>query len=345
MPKAVEQSTFDLMQTPTGTEPVLVVGINFGGGTNWYATRDLGWAKPAILSIGECSFDKRSDNAGASGSVQVTLSDHDGSLKFVQDNTLMERAPCKLFLHYSNNPRENMLCLLNGRVGGPISWNEAERTLTLVLDSTIETGDAGFTPTDEFDDISPESRNAAWPMIFGKCAHVPTVHARKKAEGALTTPIRLTSSGYLFDKSARKFNIADDCKVKSYLDADETTNKIYVRGGNAFPQNQTVKITIDGVIFIGSFSGEVFTVTVANAPAYENIPFAARPNPDFADRIKYKLAMISTSAVNIQGYHIYIKDVTQWHNFCIKQEDGKCEFIYDFISPADGQKNSSMKLI
>jgi hypothetical protein len=66
--------------------------------------------------------------------------------------------------------------------------------------------------------------------------------------------------------------MADDCKVKSYLDDAETTNKIYIAVVMLFLKNQTVKITIDGVIFIGKFTGEVFDVDVANAPALRKYP-------------------------------------------------------------------------
>jgi hypothetical protein len=71
--------------------------------------------------------------------------------------------------------------MLYGRIAGPITWNEKERTFEAQVESIQTTGEIGFAPS-EFETDSnyvegllPEAYNIPWPIIFGSPKRVPIV--------------------------------------------------------------------------------------------------------------------------------------------------------------------------
>ncbi len=325
MAKPVTSNFINILQTQTGTEPIFILGIKIGGGINWYSSKKINGASPAILDIGECSSNKRADSEGTTGSVNITLSDYDGASKALYDSSPLEKAGASLYIGFEDQSQESAICILAGQITGPVEWNEESRTLSFSVETVLEAEDAGFSAIDEFDDLIDDAKNVAWPMMFGSPAHVPALKVRKRTEGRLITPIRLRSELYKFNVNGSVAVMDETCKVDSYLGDAKTENVIYIENGEKFPQEEEVEIVIDRVCFKGSFTGNLFTVKEANTPYYTNVDVVPLTDDPRIVFLKYRQIGIDVENFdgNLTGMHVYFKAPAsnyRLYNYVQKQE-------------------------
>jgi hypothetical protein len=344
------QPALDFLNTKTGTRPLLVLGISWGLGVNWYSTKEiiLGGIRCQgnIMSIGDVTVSKREDSYGTTGNVSVTLADLDSGLKFVIDNSITEKAIYTLFLAYEELGRDDMIPLLRGTVAGPVEWIEGTRDLRINLECHTECEELGYAPTkDDIENLWSASEGVPWPHIFGKCAHVPAVKIRGKGSGLLLSSFHLYSKIYENNRETENVDVIND--------ATQEKNKIYIDSQD-ITQNQEISINIDGVIFKGKYNDGVFTVSEANAPIYRNVAIGPRDNTDPeeitraifnspSDALAHTLYLTNVTPLPvIVGCHCYFEEYAP--NYCIAQNGAKCTFLHAFyknknhdpVYPSDG---------
>lgn len=298
--RIVSENTQASFDQRTGTEPILILQVNWGGGLAYYSTRSVNFEGVAycdakIMSVGELSQTKRADNAANTGNISLTLDDTDGKLKYIISNTRVEKRPAAVYLHFEGNEFADLTLLLKGVVNGPVSWKEGDKTIEFQIEIPQDHNEFGFSPTlDDFPDLSPDAQGVPWPVAFGTVAHVPAVHVKKRVEGTLITDIRLQSQIYVEIRD--KNNLLLDLKLDYYPDVYctlpnpggvstvEDKNVIYIWNGENFPQGIQLKILIDNVIFEGTFEGNQFTIFAdaqsaaegVNIPKYTNVKIGGR---------------------------------------------------------------------
>lgn len=352
MGKVVSGGAITQLNRKTGSEPFIVIGINWGAGTSWYSSRAIAGYNANIVEIGTITSSKRQDTMCTSSSVSVTFSDTDGAMKNIIDLRNAEKAPAVVFLAFGGMSTNDFIELLRGKVTGPVSWNEGERTLSLGIESHTESDEIGYSATvDDFSDIMESAEGVPWPMIFGTCAHVPALQIREHTVGHLKFPVKLYKvPSWTHIPSTKIAVLNQDPDVYSLLSDPPVKNKIYVEGGDKFPQNQEIKIEINDVIFRGNMSGELFTVTEGNVSRYGTINFASRsatdntvetsddsdnPNVAWVRRIVFGDELIIPSLVN---HYVYFKVPGTkykgtWSNYVVKQVGNKIWFRYPVVNP------------
>lgn len=322
------------LQTQTASEPIIILGIHWLGQNYWFASKAVNGARPTLVSVGPCVNQKQHDSRCNTSSMAVTLDDNDGTLKGIIDVIIAEKAPCSVYLGFEGLTFEQSLLILNGKILGPVQWSEGDRMLTMTLESQIDAPDAGFAPTDEFTDLSPEAIGVPWPMVFGKVAHSPCIKIRRQKEGFLKTPVRISSQIYRTRPDGQGFILDDNIKTFSYFGDTETQDKIYIRGGDEFEQGKEIKIIIDRVIFKGKFAGEVFSVTQANCPLVENVTFE-----NYTGTVLE--AKVPVGTPNLAGCYIYLKSSSGvWAGFVVHHEGQLLTFKDYFVNPQTKQQET-----
>lgn len=333
----------DALTPLLGVEPVLVVEIFWGGTFCWFATRQINNVNGNIISVGGLKNQKRVDSQANTSSVEITFSDTDGEMKSICDNFQVERAPAAIYLATSELSASDFVTIMIGEVVGPIKWSEGNRTFTLGIESTCNSHEFGYSATiAEFPDINPEAAGVPWPCIFGKCAHVPSLHVRKHTVGYLQCEIQLyMNPAYLITPNNKDFWLKSGPEVNSFATNDAPTVKgfIYIEDGGNFPQNKEIQIVIKDVLFTGTFiSANTFQVKSANDPKYVNVQFDNR-DPLSENWQNHLVAWLQDPSISLVNHHCYIHTVAnqRWYNYCIRQEGAQCWFRTAMVSPITHQ--------
>jgi hypothetical protein len=356
VPRIPSQLASDAINNKTGEAPVLLVAINWGLGINWYSSRDVylpqQFCPGVITSAGDISCDKRADNMGTVSGASLEFHDRDGLFKTNFDIAEIEGKPCSIFLGFEGLTTANAIPLLFGRIVGPISWSERTHKVTFQVESQLIDNEIGFSAEHgDFKDLAREAEGVPWPMIFGKCEHVPVLMIRKHTEGYLQYPIRLKSPIYkiitfpMEGETFRKPIVTND-KVDVYTVTTNEKNKIYVRGGANFPRNKDIQIIVGGVVFKGSFrddnTPELFEVEESNLPKYKEIPIVVAPTdaPAVAGFLK-NLWLADEFQGSIASHHCYFdtNSPDDFYDYCTSQAGQQCIFKYPFIDPATHKEN------
>lgn len=348
----VTTATSTQLNTATGTESVLIVGIDWESSstTEWFATKDITVGskvcKGVILSVGTFTSEKKSENSGTVNSINLMLSDADGTFKDAIDNYAIERSTIIVYQHFVGNAETDLMLLMIGTVEGRPAWDEGQRAFNLTAVSKLKSSQMGYAPTTtDYPDLMPEASGVAWPMIFGSCAHVPALQVYRHSAGMLMAPISLfkspayaTNSRTSGGKTYFNLKITDSPDVYNYASDVPELNKIYVEGGNTFPSG-TIKIEIAGVIFEGSFTGNTFNVTESNLPLYTDLEIGPRLEPASGDAddpdSDYSILWLADPTISLVGKHVYFQTAAayEWYNFCVYQEGTKCYFEKPFRHP------------
>lgn len=91
------------IQTRQGLEPIVIIGITWGGATYLFSSKHQFIGRANVISIGACNWEKKVDSRSTSGSVSVSFDDTDGFLKFVVDQIIAEKSPAKVFLTFAED--------------------------------------------------------------------------------------------------------------------------------------------------------------------------------------------------------------------------------------------------
>jgi hypothetical protein len=178
------------LNSPTGTEPVLVVGVQWGeGDETLYSDRKIAGADypyPKILSIG--NFDTSMTVRGTSDSLnaKIVLDDTDGSLKTISKTLDIHKSRVKIYLMFNGMSLSEKVLLFDGELVTPVEWGEGDRTLSFDVLSKLEGRTVGFSMEEgDFPDIPEEALGQAWPLVFGEVCHIPAVKVRAPRQGYL----------------------------------------------------------------------------------------------------------------------------------------------------------------
>lgn len=288
-----------------GVEPLLILGVEWSDGQEvLYSDRKIDNADypyPFLLSLG--AFDTSTVVSGGSDtqSTSIVLNDIDGSLKQITNTIDIHKRKASIYLCFNGLPVTEKVLLFSGQINSPITWDEGARTLGFDILSKIEDTEVAFTMEDSqyFPYVPPSDRGKVWPLVFGEVCHmqgVPVTALRKgfMAEGVgvmdPTIDQRLCQANKLkcaaqpadpndptskpqIDQSCvtRRFNeicgiLFDKAQQQQYV-----KTHFQIRGGAQFPQNQSIQITVNGVVFTGVMVGENFTVTNVHHPDLDEI--------------------------------------------------------------------------
>jgi len=300
-----------------GTEPILIIKIEWPSDTQYYADKDLTigaiTADGRILSASELQMIEKSDSLGEVAGMNITLDDSDGAIKSKVDKVVIEGTACTVYHHFEGNTDTDLIILLKGRISGDMLWDEGKRTFDFKVESFIVDDEIGYAPEeDAFANMNNEVVGVPWPMCFGTVVHVPAVRIKRQPRGTLKEGINQNYDSFRVD------------------------------GWETFPQSTSITIEIDRVRYTGSFTGAIFTVSQRNINhiAIGNLFLKGRPlsDPHAGDP---SVCWINNplSNRNIVGLYCYIDSITHGPmiNKCIKQAGEKCWFTDPWVSYEQGQ--------
>lgn len=319
MVRILTTSTQTKLAQKLGTEPIIVVKIEWGGtiGTKYYSDKEfvLGalTIEKRLVSFGAINTQEKDTGIGTISSVNVVLDDLDSGIKDIIETVVPQSKKITAYHHFEGLAEADLVPIIRGRLSSPINWNEANRTFSFDIVSEIEGEMIGFAPDEnDIPDICDSAKNKAWPIVFGAVRHLPAVRVICPPTGWLKTR------------------------------ATDFENSFYVDNGKNFPQNTPIEIVLGhGCIYEGSFNGELFTPTLANKPAYTNISVADRvvllEDPDYTNARVLTLNCPASAIPNLAGKWCYILnfpagiETVSRYNYCIKQEGKKCYFIRSWL--------------
>lgn len=173
-----------------GLETVLYVGVKWSGDNEvFYSSNDVEGATKALLSIDQLETTSKVEGNGTSQSVTVTLSDTDGKLTEILNTIDIHKRPAAVYLGFPGVPIAESLPLVSGEINTTIEWDEATRTLTFTILSSVEGRTFGFAAEDgQFGTVDPSQRTAPWPFRFGYTCAFPAVKIGAGIQGFLRAP-------------------------------------------------------------------------------------------------------------------------------------------------------------
>lgn len=335
MPRILSPITRAATEASGGTEPLLVVKIEWSSGSVWYSDKDLMIEEQGcigqLVESSEVSAVVTSSNIGEYSSLNITLFDFDGALKRRVNRERLEGVNCIVYHHYADTGLEDLVVLLNGKMEAPV-WDEGTRRFSCTIETAYKDKDIGFTPeTDAFAGFNNDVAGQMWPLCFGTVLHSPTVKA--KAFGisskVLTPGSNVTISGM------------------EYIPNSFAVLRKLVNNVDQVPLDTDVTVTIDGLLkFSGQFKlliynsqGSIFNVPPDQyyfqvgsvLPTHADLAFGPRVARD-RDALSKRVAWLDeTETANIAGQYVYVSLGGTWIiNYCYNQEGRKCFFSHPF---------------
>lgn len=176
------------VQTALGTEPLLILEVDWTGAPFTYADKDFLGAKGKILSISGLDAIVKIGSSGSSGSLAVTLDDTDGSIKALLNSYDIHKVPARVYQNYEGLVDGDRFLLFSGEVSSPITWLEGDRTIAFQIVNIIEDEQLGFSPEEgEFDFIADSAIGRPWPLCFGSVIRVPAQKITESVRGTSLT--------------------------------------------------------------------------------------------------------------------------------------------------------------
>lgn len=284
------------LTTQYGSEPLIVVKIEWTSGTVFYSDKSATGCTASILDLSNIATALKQETVGEVSAVNISLDDIGGSIKTLIDTNRITGTKCTVYLSFTDFDESSAITILVGRIASDVEWDEGSRKISFTIDTAYSTEKLGFAPTDLVG-LSKDAIGKFWPIVFGSCLKVPAVQIYKDQTGTYAAEPSIGAT------------------------------TIYVSDGDTFPQSTSIKLRLrNGRIVQGTFAGQVFTVTSDNLPYHESISFAARPGGD-PDAATPAVAWI-TGTKNIVGQYCMV-DMGAYKvvNFCTKQEGTKCTFV------------------
>jgi len=307
-----------------GHEPILIIKIDWSSGTKYYGPKEMIigsiYVLGKLIEVSPIASQKKQDNVGMVSVVSVTLDDLDGLLKTTIDTVGIEYTPATIYQFFQGLDEADLMQIYKGQVIGPIEWSEGKRTLQFEIETRLRDLEVGFSADIlSIPYLNPDAIDKAWPLAFGSVIHSPALKLITAPVGRLKYPFKgprdpsqpLTTDPYFND---RQFTLQD--------------------GDGAYFPSGSIRVQIDGVIFEGSFSGDVFTVTDSNVPKYENVLFGNRGDnvpviagaPTDPDINTAYVAWLLTP-ISIVNNYVYIQSSTgSYYLRVVRQENNKIWF-------------------
>lgn len=319
--------------TALGTEPIIVIKIDWPTGVRYYAEKTIAFngqaCKPALMNAFEIASTPKTVASSEISTVGIELSDTDGNLKTIVNTDQIQGSFCTIYNYYVGTNSSDAVILIKGKISGDINWSEGERKLSFSIDNGIKEQEVGYSLSEgDIPNMSLDMIGESFPLCFGTVLKVPATRLYPQILGTVKT-------GW--------------CRALTDWGTTPTlnTSPIEIDGGSSFPQAELITMDFQGIRCQGTFDGNKFYPTTFNDNHYTNVLFSDRDfgDPDVANP---KVVWLTSSTVSLMGKYCYIYDVgfpnlAQYNqvNLCIKQVGNKCWFEDDWtcitIGAPDGQ--------
>jgi hypothetical protein len=196
-----------------GTEPYLVVGINWSGkdggevlysdkaavsrathrpvldGSVGGGTDPRSRYKGLVLEVGGLDDVTKVSGGGSSGAVTVKLDDTDGSVKAILNTTDPHKKNVNIYQTFEGDGA-GIFLVFEGQINTPIVWSEGDRTVTFNVVTVVEDREVGFSAEEgQFPNLPDDAIGKVWPLCFGTALHVPGLTFQKVPVGTILTNI------------------------------------------------------------------------------------------------------------------------------------------------------------
>lgn len=291
-----------------GVEPILVVEMTWPSqGVAYYGDRDVTIGMHVIsgklAELSDIVSQVGSDMRGTTSSVSVVLNDADQTLYARILTTQVELVPARVMFYEGSLSSADAVELYAGRVGSPITWDEANRQLKFDIVSGVSSREIAFTP--EASDIGAgegtldeDADGKPWPIALGVARDIPCPLVIRGPRTVLSNDI---------DSGDMSFSVED-----------------------ATGFSASASLIVDGERMTGSFSGDTYTVTARNVKWYDAVT-DARSGAD-VDNPFVLWVQGGASKILIGKFFIIanvpgggVADKTRY-NFCVGQKGDKCLF-------------------
>lgn len=176
-----------------GTEPINIIEIDWGSGPVSYADRAIGQIQGKTLELAplDSEIDLQSKD---SQTISVVLSDKSGELKEIFNTTDIHERPVRIYQWFSGMDLADKFLLFSGKINSPITWSEADRTLSFEVWSKIEDREFGFSAEEgEFEFVPKDLVGKAWPVIFGTVLDYPALRVNSAVSGTTLCGVGILS--------------------------------------------------------------------------------------------------------------------------------------------------------
>ncbi len=290
-----------------GTEPIIIVRIDWLAGIEYYGDKSFPLEaldiQGKIIECAPINAQEKLTSLSEVSSVSVTLFDDDGSLKSKINTEVIEGLDCIVYQYFDGLAQADLAPLLVGRIISPVNWHEGERQLSFDVETFIEDNEVGYAPQEgDITNLHPDAVDVPWPLDFGTVIHVPCVRIRHAPNGRLRYGINQNFTSFI------------------------------VEGGEEFTQDTSVQINVGGILYTGSFDGNLFTIVTKNDAWHTNISLQ---NRKFSDaHVQDASVCWIDSNDHIAGLYVKVTHPTYGTciNQCIWQAGKKCFFKKPFRS-------------
>ena len=313
MTRTIEANAQTEIDTEQGTTPKIVLEIVWPTvGAKYYGDTVMASPKTVIGSILQIDgFDESFTIGGAANVnvVNVLLSDDD-ALKILTDTYNILGLAATVYLVYDSLAFNEWITLTKGKIGGPINWSEADRTLGFTVFSDWGYETAGFSLRAD-DEVSASAMNPLasavgkpWPMCFGSSLRVPALKILEPFKAVVEDDEQVVISG-------------------------EVELKISYETGSPPVGEETYSIA--GIKCTGTIAGDILTIPSGqmNETWYTNVSIASRVAD--ADQKNYNVMWITNSSIELAGKYCYTGGR---FGYCVRQEGAKCWFFNAIYDPA-----------
>ena len=192
MARTISQQALNVLAQKRGTEPVLIVGIQWkqGGAILLYSEKAIEGheeVRPAILNMGVIDSTLAISLNETSDEINITLSDTDGHLKEIVNTVDIHKRDIYIWQWFPSLAWDEKFLVFQGKVNSPVSWKDSDRTLEFSGVSQLEDTEVGFTLEEgtftepDLDDLVGK----IWPECFGTTIHKKAIRIDHKFTGSL----------------------------------------------------------------------------------------------------------------------------------------------------------------
>lgn len=188
--RSLNSNAIAKIATKKGTEPLIVLAVNWGGvlAEKLYADK----AYPAlgiegrILEVSGLDESIVVSGGGNSQEISVTLDDTDGALKAIFDSTDVHKKAVRVYQWFDGLDYADKFLIFKGQINSTVAWNEGERKLSFTIINRIEDVEVGFSAEEgQFISLPEDLIGKPWPLCFGTCINVPALKAIPATSGTL----------------------------------------------------------------------------------------------------------------------------------------------------------------
>jgi hypothetical protein len=188
MPRTISSASLTKLATRFGTEPVIIVEIQWvsGGPRTTYGDKTATSVKGVIQEISGLDDVVQVSGGSQSQQISITLSDTSSELKGILDTIDPHKKKCWVYQWFDGMLLTEKFLIFQGVLNSPIEWDEGARTFKFDVVSKIEDIEVGFS-IEEGDFVNPPETliGKPWPLCFGTVVNVPALRVDSIRQGIL----------------------------------------------------------------------------------------------------------------------------------------------------------------